>query len=100
MQIGLVLRGCVISELVPGGPAHCCGELNPGDRILCVDGENVTEETISVKLIANDVPDSVVTLSVSRDLEVVHRYVNADPIYMLLFMSAALTGPNQGRHLE
>lgn len=70
MQIGLVLRGCVISELVPGGPAHCCGELNPGDRILSVDGEEVTEDNISLKLIGTDVSDTMVTLCVSRNREV------------------------------
>jgi C-terminal processing protease CtpA/Prc len=69
-QIGIVLRGCVISELVPGGPAHCCGELNPGDKILRVDGEHVTEDTISLKLIGSDTPETIITLSVSRGIEV------------------------------
>jgi C-terminal processing protease CtpA/Prc len=69
-----VLRGCVIGELVPGGPAHCCGELNPGDRILSVDGEEVTEKDIAIKLVGSDVPDTLVTLNVTRNWEV--RYIH------------------------
>lgn len=61
----------MISELVPGGPAHCCGELNPGDKILRVDGESVTEDTISIKLVGCDTPETMLTLSVSRGIEVV-----------------------------
>ncbi len=45
--IGVVLRegaeGIVIHEMVQGGPAALSGELEPGDRIIAIDGQAVQD---------------------------------------------------------
>ncbi len=64
--VGLMVDGLTIDNIVIGGPAHNSGELNRGDRIVAVDFQSVTEDTLPDLLIGEDVPLSTVTLTVLK----------------------------------
>ena len=61
---GIVLDGETIGDASIGGPAYASAQLERGDRITQVDGEDVTADTIGTALIGCDVPGSIVTLKV------------------------------------
>ena len=61
---GIVLDGETIGDASIGGPAYASAQLERGDRITQVDGEDVTADTIGTALIGCDVPGSEVTLKV------------------------------------
>jgi S1-C subfamily serine protease len=65
-QIGIMLCGMTIEQMVWGGPAHNSGQLEPGDQILKVDGKDVTEDTFPSVVMAVDTPGSIVTLTVLK----------------------------------
>jgi S1-C subfamily serine protease len=65
-QVGIMLRGCIIDNMVIGGPAYNVGLLRRGDIITGVDGVPATEETVLTMLLGDDVPGSQVTLKMSR----------------------------------
>ena len=50
-----------------GGPAYSSAELQRGDTILRVDGDDVTAATFPQKIVGSDIPGSEVTLSVRRE---------------------------------
>ena len=62
--LGLELDGLTIDELVIGGPAYASAELECGDVITRVDGEEATADTVRPALVGCDVLGSVVTLTV------------------------------------
>jgi len=62
--LGLELEGLTIDEVVIGGPAYASAELECGDVITRVDGEEVTADTVRPALVGCDVLGSAVTLTV------------------------------------
>lgn len=65
-QVGLLLQGCTVDQLVVGGPAYNSGELDKGDEIVRVDGVAVDTDTLLKTLIGADAPGSTVTLHVHK----------------------------------
>lgn len=59
-----MLNGLTINNMVEGGPAYKSKQLEKGDIILSVDGQDVTLESCPDALIGNDVPGSMVTMTV------------------------------------
>lgn len=43
---GLMLAGCMVDNMVIGGPADLCDVLDKGDKIVTVDGQPVTVENV------------------------------------------------------
>ena len=41
-----MLAGCMVDNMVVGGPAEVSGMLQKGDIIVTVDGETVTPDTV------------------------------------------------------
>jgi C-terminal processing protease CtpA/Prc len=62
----MMLHGNTIDIMVEGGPAFRCKQLDHGDFILRVDGEEVTLESCPQALIGCDIPGSVVTVTVRK----------------------------------
>jgi len=56
-----------IEHIVVGGPAHHCRQLDKGDIILKVDGDEMTLESCPVALIGCDIPGTLVTLTVQKE---------------------------------
>jgi hypothetical protein len=54
--VGLVTQGLVVENMVVGGPAYTCAELDRGDIVTKVDGIDVTEETFPRAVIGVDLP--------------------------------------------
>jgi C-terminal processing protease CtpA/Prc len=65
-QVGLVLNGLQITDIVVGGPAYTCKQLDRGDLILKVDGKDVTLQGSRDALIGCDLPGSSVTITVQK----------------------------------
>lgn len=57
-------HGLTIDGMAVGGPAYNCQELSQGDMIVRVDNDLVDADNCHEKLIGNDVPGSIVRLSV------------------------------------
>ena len=64
--VGLQLDGCVVDNLVVGGPAFNCRQIHEGDTILKIDGKSVTDDTIMSCLVGPDLPGSAVTLTLDQ----------------------------------
>lgn len=63
VQVGMMLMGCTIENMVLGGPAYNSHELDKGDIILKVDGEQVDQDSLLPALIGSDVPGEATTLA-------------------------------------
>ena len=63
-QVGLMLHENTINNILEGGPADQCGQLERGDVIIAVDGEQVTAESVAEALIGSDIPSTWVVLTV------------------------------------
>jgi C-terminal processing protease CtpA/Prc len=63
-QVGLMLHENTINNILEGGPADQCGQLERGDVIIAVDGEQVTAESAAEALIGSDIPSTWVVLTV------------------------------------
>ena len=61
-----MLHGNAIDIMVEGGPAFRCKQLDHGDVILKVDGEDVTLESCPQALIGCDIPGSLVAVTVRK----------------------------------
>ena len=61
-----MLNELTINNMVEGGPAFNCRQLDKGDIILKVDGEEVTLESCPEALIGSDMPGSSVTVTVQK----------------------------------
>jgi C-terminal processing protease CtpA/Prc len=66
--MGILLNELTIDIMVEGGPAFRCKQLDHGDVILRVDGEEVTLESCPQALIGCDIPGSVVTVTVRKGI--------------------------------
>jgi C-terminal processing protease CtpA/Prc len=64
--VGIMLQDLTIDNLVVGGPAYRCKQLDKGDVILRVDGVEVVLETIQQQITGTDLPGSEVTLTVMK----------------------------------
>lgn len=62
------VRGGLVSEVVPGSPAHQ-GGLQPGDVLVGINGEPVRDGYEAMNIIAGTRPDTEVTLNVIRNGE-------------------------------
>nr|XP_022902377.1 protein lap4 isoform X4 [Onthophagus taurus] len=59
--------GIFISHMVPGGAAANCGKLRVGDRIIKVNGVDVTQATHQEAVMALLKPDEQITLTIRHD---------------------------------
>ncbi len=64
--VGLQLDGCVVDNMVVGGPAFNCRRIHEGDTILSIDGKTVTNDNIMTSLVGLDLPGSAVTLTLDQ----------------------------------
>ena len=64
-----MLRGAEIQGIVPGGPAFNSSMLAIGDVIVGIDGAEITEEDVAIRLVGEDVAGSMVTLTVQKHKE-------------------------------
>jgi len=70
--VGVMLNDLVIHNMVVGGPAYKCKQLEVGDEIIKVDGVEVSAdrfEEFQKALIGDDVPGSTLTLTVRKQPE-------------------------------
>jgi len=51
-----MLLGCVIDNMVVGGPAYTSQKLDKGDVIVKIDGKDVNQDTLLPRLIGSDQP--------------------------------------------
>jgi hypothetical protein len=65
-QVGLIMSGIEIENMVVGGPAFTSMCLEPGDVLLAVDGSFATENTVENMLVGSDKPGTLVTLTVAK----------------------------------
>jgi len=61
-----MLNGATINNMVEAGPAFNSKQLDKGDVILKVDGEEVTLDSCPDALIGNDMPGSCLTVTVQK----------------------------------
>ena len=65
-QVGIMLNGCVIDNMVIGGPAYNCARLERGDLIFEVDLTPVTGENVHEMLLGSDVPGTQFAMKVKK----------------------------------
>ncbi len=65
-QVGIIIHGTTIETTVMGGPAYNSKQIDPGDVILRVDGENATADNIKDLLVGEDLPGSSVTIALAK----------------------------------
>eukprot|EP00960_Hanusia_phi_P045431 757239-Hanusia_phi.AAC.1 len=64
--VGIMLTGCIIENLVVGGPAYNCQKLNRGDKIIKVDDKLVNSDNVATELVGSDQPGSEVFIEVQK----------------------------------
>jgi C-terminal processing protease CtpA/Prc len=65
-QIGIMILGTMVDNLVVGGPAFNSRQLQHGDVIIKVDGAPVTQANIHEMMVGNDVPGTPVLVTIAR----------------------------------
>ena len=60
------MNGTFVDNTVVGGPAHSSKKIEHGDIVLEVDGRAATNDNIFELLIGNDIPGSVVEITLSK----------------------------------
>ena len=65
-QIGIMLLGTMVDNLVVGGPAFNSRQLHHGDIIVKVDGTPVTQSNIHEMMVGNDIPGTPVLVTITR----------------------------------
>ena len=65
-QVGIMLNDLIIDNMVIGGPAYKCKQLDKGDKIIKVDGYDVDENNFQKILLGDDIPGSSVILTVLK----------------------------------
>ncbi len=65
-QIGIMLLGTMVDNLVVGGPAYNSRQLHHGDVIVKVDGIPITASNIHEVMVGDDIPGAPVIVSVAR----------------------------------
>ena len=63
-QLGISLQGSIIKEIEAGGPAYISQQLSCGDKILKVNGIDVSDKDAAL-ILANDVMTSPNTTSIT-----------------------------------
>ena len=61
-----MLNDLIIDNMVIGGPAYKCKQLDKGDKIIKVDGYEVDENNFQALLLGDDIPGSFVILTVLK----------------------------------
>ncbi len=61
-----MLNDLIIDNMVIGGPAYKCKQLDKGDKIIKVDGYDVDENNFQKILLGDDIPGSSVILTVLK----------------------------------
>ena len=61
-----MLNDLIIDNMVIGGPAYKCKQLDRGDKIIKVDGYEVDENNFQALLLGDDIPGSFVILTVLK----------------------------------
>ena len=61
-----MLNDLIIDNMVIGGPAYKCKQLDKGDKIIKVDGYDVDENNFQKILLGDDIPGSPVILTVLK----------------------------------
>ena len=64
--VGIMLTGCQVDNLLIGGPACNSGQLEKGDLVVSIDGNEVTDENIHGLLVGEDKPGSTVMIAVQK----------------------------------
>ncbi|EKX36879.1 hypothetical protein GUITHDRAFT_116901 [Guillardia theta CCMP2712] len=67
--VGIMIKGVVIDNLLTGGPAANSKKMAKGDTILKVDGKSCTSDNVLDLLRGEDVPGSLVVLTLQRNRE-------------------------------
>ena len=81
-QVGLMLNGMAIDNMVVGGPAYNSGQLQQNDVIVQIDGMPVSNENIHDSLLGSDIPGSTVTITVRRGYRDLNRVSEKpDPLW-------------------
>ena len=62
-----MIKGVVIDNLLTGGPAANSKKMEKGDTILRVDGKSCTSDNVLHLLRGEDVPGSLVVLTLQRN---------------------------------
>ena len=75
-QVGLMLNGLVVDNMVVGGPAYNSGQLQQSDIITHIDGIPVSVETVHDALLGSDIPGTNVTITARRGARDVPRSNN------------------------
>jgi len=65
-QVGIMLNDLIIDNMVIGGPAYKCKQLDRGDKIIKIDGCDVDENNFQKILLGDDIPGSSVILTVLK----------------------------------
>ncbi len=97
-QVGIIIHGTTIETTVMGGPAYNSKQIDPGDVILRVDGENATADNIKDLLVGEDLPGSSVTIAVAKggpQVQNIHRRAHHVGLHSSLFATPAPGNPNQ-----
>ncbi|EKX46190.1 hypothetical protein GUITHDRAFT_138319 [Guillardia theta CCMP2712] len=63
--VGIMLTGCIIENLVVGGPAYNSQKLSRGDKIVKVDDKAVNSDNVASELVGSDQPGSEVRIFVN-----------------------------------
>jgi C-terminal processing protease CtpA/Prc len=66
VQVGLMMNGAVIDNMVIGGPAYNSEQLDKGDVILEVDGKPVNPDTLHEALLGADIPGTKFVVKVKK----------------------------------
>ena len=66
LALGMIMSELTIDRILPAGPASECSALDPGDRLLKVDGIDVDADNFQQLLRGCDQPGSLVTLTIMK----------------------------------
>lgn len=66
MQVGILLKGVEVDDVVVGGPAYESKLLEKGDIVTQIDHCQVSVADVQQRLIGADIVDSTITLTVRK----------------------------------
>ncbi len=65
-QVGIMINGLTVDNLLVGGPAYSSKKMGQGDVILQVDSVNATEQNIRDLLVGNDTPGAPMDVVIAK----------------------------------
>ena len=65
-QVGIMINGTTVDNLLVGGPAYSSKKLAQGDIIISVDSTEATEANIVELLVGNDTPGTPMEIVVAK----------------------------------